>query len=427
MRNSQVNHIHYLSVPLPYTHQINMSFLVRGGPINESRLNQGVSHLIEHLCFRQLNGLSQKQIYDQFNSYGCIFRGCTYSDFLRFDITVSRQFLCQAFDLFIQLLQQHRWSADDIAREKSVVIKQIEHKYISIYEICNKRYLKGSGYEKNIMGTVETVRKLPPDVIHKYSDRLFQLGNVCCVMTGSFQDGDEKYILHRLESLQSNVGSTKAYDKNNVFLPNHFACRGVEDDHIIASNNELSQIVFMFDLPLEINEYAANLLCSILGQGDGSKLSMVLREEKALTDEVFTNIDYFQGFSRISIEFTTFNQDVPACLNLVLSELKQLKNQIDKHDFDTDICFYTHNQSFDYDDPRTLNFNLGYRHYILQKNEVLPEELQHCYERLSPRDLVQAARDIFIPQNMSLFVSNNHRLLKKRDLQHEMSLLRQSL
>ena len=158
MRSIQVNNICYLSEQLPYTHQVNLSFFVRGGPIHESLANNGVSHLIEHLCFRNLNGLGQKQIYDQFNSYGCTFRGCTFSDFLRFDITVSRKFLCQAFDLFIQLLQQHRWSADDIAHEKSVVIKQIEYKYIPIYEMCSKRYLKGSGYEKSIMGTVETIR-----------------------------------------------------------------------------------------------------------------------------------------------------------------------------------------------------------------------------------------------------------------------------
>ena len=59
------NGMQLLCCPLPHLHSIEFGVYLRGGTLYENRQNQGICHLLEHLCFRCLGGMPGGELTDR--------------------------------------------------------------------------------------------------------------------------------------------------------------------------------------------------------------------------------------------------------------------------------------------------------------------------------------------------------------------------
>lgn len=57
------NNICFITHQLEHLHNVSVSISFKAGSLYESKYNNGISHLVEHLFFRQLSDLSQESLY----------------------------------------------------------------------------------------------------------------------------------------------------------------------------------------------------------------------------------------------------------------------------------------------------------------------------------------------------------------------------
>ena len=383
---------------------INIGFYFKSGIVYETLKNNGISHFTEHMFFRNLNGIEQRDLYFRMESIGTTLRAKTYADFICFDMTVTPKYFVSAFEIILNLLCDFQWSQEDFERELKVIKKQIDFAPEDSFGMfVNKIYFKGTKLSKSIMGTNDTVFSLTLADVNNWKQKFFNSNNVCCVLTGGFTDDNLSLFLEKLSQIKMSQVSPP---KKNIIVPKNFCKRNSDSDLIVETEWNISDISITFDVNYTINTCYINMISSILGEGIGSKLSMALREENAFTDEICSKVDVFPTVNRITIEFSVYNYDIEKSLKTFFEEVIKFKTKLTEKDLLSSRVFFTENQKMIFDSPRELNFFYGWNGFVLQKKTDIYSSIEE-YKNITAEKLLDVANKVLIPENLIITITNN--------------------
>lgn len=406
------NGITFISQKLDNVHSVTISVNFKVGSLYEDENNSGITHLIEHLFFRQWDNLSQKQLYYEMQCMGAEIVGKTFHDYVSFSITVIPDSFVEAFQLIIKCLNKFNWTDDVVKIEKRVVYKQIENDYQTYDKWVDSYYFKNSIYTNPIMGTVNSVQSLSVNDINLWKNKYFCSSNSCVVITGNYSDEDFLIVQNILCKIKSFGKSAETI----ICYPQHFEKRNISNRYsLVYNDSEINDITISFDINKDHSYETVRLLSSILGEGCGSMLSVILRENYNFTDDIYTNLTCYCGFRRLSISFSVNNSDFIESLHHFFKSLIDFKKEISTNDYLTSISFFTKNQLFDLDNSNELNSNYVLCDFVLYPSVISePIKRKEKYEKITLKDLKKYANDIFIAENLSLLIQTNFdkRLLK---------------
>ena len=153
------------------------------------------------------------------------------------------------------------------------------------------------------------------------------------------------------------------------------------------------------------------LLNCILGEGVGSKLQEVLRENEHLTANISSLVDRYENFSALHILFST--DCLYDALKQIVAVLNGMKYKIDESDLATSLPFYGNNLDFYLDDTEQLNFLNGYYGFVLN-SEFKKSDL--CNEDAVMDRLENASKQLFCTRNVSLTVLGKCSAIKKNEI-----------
>lgn len=356
-------------------------------------------------------------------SIGTTLMGTTFKDGVYFHMNVSTEKLRTAIDILIKILEDFEWGRESIEEEKRVVNKQIEFHYDTLYQEFKDIYLKNTPYERPIIGESSIIKKLENTQINSWKKKFFQCNNACFVLTGNFLERDRDYLITNIKT-NKNTGDVVPVIQ---ILPHGFCDRTQKTDYIIPSNQDLSNVRIHFDIALNKDLYfSARLLSSILGEGVGSRLALVLREKYALTDEVFSTIFLDRCSARMAIDFLVYNEDIEKSLMLCASEIKQLKKQVTKNDFLSAIPFFIENQKKQ-DDASDVNFYYGRNSFILGFPNIDLDYISNQYKSLTIPKLTEDANLLFTKENVSIYLQNNPKICSKKEIKKVLFKFREKI
>lgn len=405
------NGIVFISDDQLHLHTIAISLFFKAGTFYEDDGNYGISHLVEHLFFRQLYDLSQRELYQRMGAIGATLRGRTYRDFVCFDISVVPAFFDEAIDLMAKLLQPFTWTAGQIQREKEVVKKQIEAKRETYDEYVERRYFDQKAYEVPVMGYAENVDRLTTDQINRWKERFFHCANACLVLCGAFTQDMRKQAKIRFRQMH-NPGPEAAAA---IVKPRHQFNRQNAGHHILPWDDAMSDVWITFD-SREPDFYKLQMISCMLAGGVGSRLSYLLTDVHALTELITSRVYLYNGYSSLLIEYTAANKDLIKSLELLFQDLRQFKRQITNADYSAAIPFFTHNLCKQLDRPDELSFDYGWYDFILNREYAVDSAAVAANQKMTVPILQKTAAELFTRKNMVITVRNNAKIIKPRRL-----------
>ncbi len=168
-------------------------FLSRTGARDEDRALAGVSHFLEHMCFKGTAKRSGRQISIDFDAMGGHPNAFT-SQERTFYYGVVRS--CD-IDAQIELLADMMRSTlppDEFDMEKKVVLEEIamSHDHIEhvTFDFILEQIFAGHTLEWPVLGYEETLRNLTRDQMYAYFRRRYAPGNMVLIVAGSADPGD---------------------------------------------------------------------------------------------------------------------------------------------------------------------------------------------------------------------------------------------
>ena len=401
------NGINLIIEQMPNTHSITVGLYIKSGRRYEQD-NFGITHLLEHLHFRQLGGMSQNELYYNMESIGSTLRATTYYDFLRFSMKIRPMYLDKCIDIFKEIISADSWTNESFNKEKEVVKNQI---YESNYKNSENAVIRESIFgnfdlSDGIMGSLESVNAITlPDII-SYKKRVFNSNNLAFCITGNISDKDIEFLSLQLSALKIPTGEKEKPIKPKLLYKRN---PNIVFDH---NNWDITDVNISFDIDYDkcsIEEL--QILNCILGEGVGSWLQKNIRENLNYTSDIFSETELYEDFALLNIKFSVRKENFFDCLSQVFKTVSDLKYKISKADLDVSLPFYTENLEFLQDDTEQMNFNIAYNDFVLNK-KFKAASIKNDKESILR--LINVAKSIFTSENMSVIVFGNcNRLTKK--------------
>lgn len=376
----------------------------------------GIAHMVEHLPFRCLAGLPQKEFYYQLDLIGCEMYACTDYDYVRYEFLVHPCFFERTLFFLSQLFADYQWTKEQVHLEKDVVRRQIENKFMSHFLRSRLHYYKGTPYGRLIMGARSDLDKMSVALINDYKRRMFQPANSCLVLAGAFTD-EQLQQAYKLFGAVPKLAPDEEPSTPAFQVP-LFGRRDHKSDYFYDAKYMNSDVHISFDVDLEQVDYRlVNHLTELVGEGTNSRLTLRLREELGLTDEIEGNLDYTAYGNHLYFNYEVYEGWLHGSLEEVFATIQKTKQDITERDVKALLPFFRelHYRLLDY--PNDMCYFLGERCFIngLKVNS-LEELIEHDTSPLQAEALRQAARTIFRPENLAVYIKADLDMVNKKEI-----------
>ncbi len=390
----------------PYLHGLEMGLYLRGGSIYETEESQGISHLLEHLCFRNLGGLDHEQLQRTLNRFGADLDGMTAAEAIVFRLTSLPRFFDGMLDVFARFFALTPWSPEEIEKEKQIVLRQIEQAEEDFDDTVDRTWRETPAGVFPRMGSAQAIEALDPDTIWNWQRLIFQPQNACLVLTGNFSAGMERTAIEVFSALP-NYTSEPPFEQH---IPLGFCMRDAGSDLIIDSEDPdaQAQVHIAFDIDEDnVFPLAARMVDAITAGNDDSLLFQTLREEEALVAEIESFIQEIGRFHRLVIRYDVRQEKLVESLRKVFTYLHRLSIYVRPIRLEQVRSHFTVDTALIQDDVSEMNELAGWAWVAGDSSRADLDAQTAQLNDLSPEELLDAAQTIFRPENLVISVERD--------------------
>src|SRR5437667_11444165 len=155
------NGIRIVSQDIPDHRSASLGIWVENGSRHESPEQNGISHFIEHLLFKGTERRTAAQIAEEMDAVGGVLNAFTGKEYTCYYAKVLREHLPLALDVLADIFTQSRFAAEEIDRERSVIMQEIseveDRPDDYVHELFNLAFWPGHPLARPIAGRAETV------------------------------------------------------------------------------------------------------------------------------------------------------------------------------------------------------------------------------------------------------------------------------
>lgn len=392
------NGIKILCYPIQNAYSIALSLNIRGGLRYENNSNNGISYLLEKMHLKRLGAMDQDEIFYRMESMGSFLRADTLKDTLRYSMRFRPCYFEQSLKIFAELLNAYSWNKEDITATKKTVINEIAKSdtYINIESIMEQVLWKNNPLGFPIIGIKDAVDSITLDDVIAYKKAVFNDNNIMLVITGAITENH----IAVLKKCFENIKLPAQLNMQHVVKPVQFNRK----PDILLQNKpwEYVDVAMMFDVDSkQITIEDLDMLCNIIGGGDGSILSLALREKMGITYSVSALFEIYNDAACIYIKFVAHKKDIYLAINTITESLRSMKSHIEQCHLDTTKPFLTDNLWFDLEDPWEWNMYLSWRVFSLGQPPFSIEESIERFDKIDAARLSEVVKTIFKPENAS--------------------------
>lgn len=268
-----------------------LSLYIRAGSLYENSSNNGISHLFEHIVFRNVKN-KYNNFYETLASHGIDFQGCTYKEFMRFTINgPSNEFKFASLILY-KIFDELSLSKDEFYNEKKRIkaeIREIDER-ISLDYFFNKLVWKESEAERTVLGYCKVLDSISVKKINDFRKECLSKENCLIYITGNVTQEDIEKLTEKISELDIRENELKK--ANTITVNKEFFHRNCT---INIKNGYWHDIKIGFDI--DCSEYyndVLELIYAILFKGDKALMHKYLSEDNPLIysyDSTFEQYD----------------------------------------------------------------------------------------------------------------------------------------
>lgn len=395
------NGLRVVLVPQPQSLAATVLVLVEAGSKYETKKINGVSHFLEHLCFK---GTKKRptalSISSELESLGAVSNAFTGHEATGYFSKVRTEKLDNILDIIADIYVNPVFNAKEIEKEKGVVIEEL-----NMYEDTPMRKVgdlfmalvygdQPAGWD--IGGTKEVIKSLKRDQIIDYRNRHYVAKATTVIVAGTF---NEKELLKKIESLFAGIPVSKKFSKQKTIDSQahpkalvHF--KESDQAHIVLGARAFD----MFDS----RRYALDVLSDILGGGMSSRLFQKVREELGAAYYVRAGSDLLTDHGLFAISAGLDNSRVEQVIKAILEELKKISSSlVGEEELWKSKNHLTGGLMIGLETSDELANFYGQQE-IFHEKIMSPKELVKKIEAVTAKEVLSVAKDIMKNKNLNL-------------------------
>jgi len=313
------NGLPILSVPMKGTESATILVVAKVGSRYETKTEQGISHVLEHMLFKgSKKWPTARDISQALDGVGADYNAFTSKDETGYYVRVAHQHLPLAIDIISDMIWQPVLAADELQREKKVICEEIkmyeDNPLMHIGDLLEGAVFQDSSLGVNIAGSLKSVTKLSRSQVFKYHQRYYTPRNLLVMVAGKINTQAERLLRRQFnETSRGKMGGFQ------IFKPKQTKPR------VVIQRKATQQVQLALGFPSygyrHKNKLALDLLATVLGGNMSSRLFMRLREREGLCYSINAATENYEGTGVLAVQAGLDTARLPQAIKLIRQEL----------------------------------------------------------------------------------------------------------
>ncbi len=310
------NGLRVLTDTVPHVETISLGAWVDIGTRHEPVEINGISHLLEHMAFKGTERRSAQAIAEEIENVGGHLNAYTSREHTAYYAKVLKQDAELAVDIIADILQNSTFEAEELKREQSVVVQEINQAEDTpddiIFDHFQATAYPSQALGRPVLGTPDTVRGIDGATLKDFMRRTYTADTMVLTAAGNidhdaFVDMVGRHF-HALPSARVPAPEAAVYAGGDFR-----AARDLEQVHVVLGFNGVA-----YDHP---HFYSASVLSTMLGGGMSSRLFQEIRERRGLVYSIFSFANSYVDGGVFSVYAGTGEDEVAELIPVMCDEL----------------------------------------------------------------------------------------------------------
>lgn len=396
------NGLRVLTSEMPHTRSATVAIVAGGGSRYETDEQAGAFHYVEHLFFKGTPTRPTPQMVSEaIEGVGGFMNASTDRETTVYWCKVAHIHSLAALDLLMDMLRNSLFDPKEIEKERGVILEELsssnDHPDERVRLLIDQTLWPGQAVGRDIGGTPASVRSLSREAMLGCIDRQYVPSNVVVAAAGNISHRDVVECCSRYLD-----GWTPG--EPGAFPP---AVDGQDGPRVSLERRRSDQAhicLAVRGLPDEHPQrYALDLLSVVLGEGMSSRLFLELRERRGLVYDVQSGVRHLRDTGTLAVYSAMDPRNARTAVRVVLEELNRLKEGIPGTEMAKAREYAKGRLLLRMEDTSSVAMWLGVR-ALLRGTVASVDDVVEQLERVTGEDVQAVARDLIVPERMSLAV-----------------------
>jgi predicted Zn-dependent peptidase len=321
------NGLRILTSRMPHIHSVSIIFLIGVGSRYDSEAEAGISHFIEHLCFKGTDKRpTSRDISEAIEGIGGIFNGGTDRELTNYWCKVAHPHFAVALDVLVDLILNSRFDPEEIEKERRVIIEEINMVRDSPSQraqmLIDELLWAGHPLGRDIAGNEASVSAITREAILNHLGKHYQPGNTVIAIAGNIEHQD---VVARISQKLGNWANQSAH-------PDYTAYREQPGPRLHIEKRDTEQAHFYLALPglslLHPRRFTLDMLNVVLGEGMSSRLFTEIRDKRGLAYSIHSYVDHLLDTGSVTVYAGVEPKNLRVAIEAILEQLTLIKQPV---------------------------------------------------------------------------------------------------
>src|SRR3954464_12079936 len=306
---------------MPHVRSVSIGVWLTRGSRHETADRSGIAHFVEHMLFKGTDSRTAEDIAQAIDSIGGQLDAFTAKEYASYYIKVLDEHLPLALDILSDIVLNPAFTAEDIEREKKVVLEEIKMVEDTpddlVHEIFTQGFWEDHPLGRPILGTKDTVESFTSDLLRSYFKNAYTPRNLIVSAVGNLEhERVRDLVAEKFGSLTAS-GSDAPEEAPRVVPKILIRNKDLEQSHVCLGASSYPQN--------HGDRYSSYVLNTLLGGSMSSRLFQNVREKRGLAYAVFSGLSAYRDAGSFTIYAGCSNEAVGEVIDLVVEELREIK------------------------------------------------------------------------------------------------------
>jgi predicted Zn-dependent peptidase len=389
-----------LTASMPQAQSVSCFVMLAAGSRYETPESSGIAHFAEHMFFKGTERRpTARDISAEIDAIGGEFNAFTGKEYTGYYVRCATEFRDIALDVLADMLRHSKFDAEEIEREKGVIIEEMNMHFDTprdfISDVYDDLVYGDQPLGRAILGSKETIRAATRDTFLDYLDRWYRPSRMVVGLAGNLGPDPldrVEQLLGDLEGAETGAAEPAASGANGTRVKLHE--KAADQAHLCLG---------VASYPIEHpDRYVVELLRTVLGGGMSSRLFTEVRERRGLAYYVFAaNQSYTDSGTLFTQAGVDLNRVDEAVTTIVGELLDVAEEPVPADELEKARSFAKGRFVLALESPQGTNM-FGLRREVLEGGVAEPAEVLAGLDAVTAEDVQRVAQAILKSEALRL-------------------------
>jgi len=396
------NGLRIITVPLTDSQSAIGMVLVETGSDYEKKEQNGLSHFLEHMVFKETTNRTGDQIKLEIDSMGASSNAFTSNEFTGYYAKASKEKISKIIDFVSDMYLNPTFPQKDIDIERGVIIEEI-----NMYEDLPQRKIVDLWQEllypetsagRSIIGPKENILSFNRNDFVEYHTQHYVPAKTVFVVGGGI---DEKKVISQIKSIFGTIKNSKAVTRPKTkfkqIKPQVLVTyKKTDQAHLIVGFRSFDQY--------NKKNHALKVAATILGKGFSSRLFTKMRDELGLCYYTKAEVDTYTDRGAFIVRSGVTVARAHEALSVIMDEFKKLRDvKISKEELQKAKDYLIGNFSIGLETSEDVADYFGFQE-LLHDEILKPKDLITKIKAVTSEDIQKVLKEIMKEKNLNFAI-----------------------